>query len=85
VPDLWRPGGPSINCVEGDHFGKKVAIPRGDEPDVAARPPLVIKWENPFPHRLESYRTALENALRQTRSDRLDSTGKKASAPTAEF
>lgn len=85
VPDLWRPGGPSINCVEGDHFGKKVAIPRGDEPDVAARPPLEIRWENPFPHRLESYRAALENALRQTRPDRLDSTSKKASAPTAEF
>lgn len=85
VPELWRPGGPSINCVEGDQFGKKVAIPRGNAPDVAAKEPVVIEWENPFPHRLQSYRKALYNAFRQSQSARASPADEEAPTSRAEF
>lgn len=81
VPNLWRPGGPSINCVEGNHFGKMVSIPRGEEPDIAARTPVTIKWDNPFPHRLQSYRKALANALRRTQDDRPGAKDEKIPGP----
>ena len=85
IPDLWRPGGPSINCVEGEHIGKKVAIPRGEDPDVAAKQPVAFDWHNPFPHRLQSYRRALENAVRQTQQKRPKSTDETAPAQRAEY
>ena len=60
VPALWNPLKRSFHCVEGEHFGTYVRIPRGASIAFIERD---VDWTNAEPHRPRNYRNAVDEAL----------------------
>ncbi len=60
VPALWNPLKRSFHCVEGEHFGTFVRIPRGKSIAFIERD---VDWSNAEPHRPKNYRNAVDEAL----------------------
>ncbi len=60
VPALWNPLKRAFHCVEGEHFGTFVRIPRGESIAFIERN---VDWTNAEPHRPRNYRDAVDKAL----------------------
>ena len=68
VPAIWNPIKRSAHCVEGQHFGTFVRIPRGEGTAFIES----VDWENAEPHRPRNYRSAIDKALEALRNEGSD-------------
>ncbi len=66
VPAIWNPLKRSFHCVEGEHFGTYVRIPRGAGIAFIEKD---VDWTNAEPHRPRNYRDAIDKALGALQKD----------------